>query len=269
MTEADDRLSARSPGEYADFLLPHLTPRTHLLDLGCGDGALSIGLARVCARVTALDLAEDELAWGREYAARHGVDNIAFVAGDAASLPFDDCAFDAVLAHSVLESGVDVATVLAETCRVLRPGGVLGVASVEYGGLILAGGEADLLLRSNAVREQLWLRVGADPFLGRELRRLVGEAGFVDVEATTKAFSYGTPPRVRAFAEGRGAECADPEYVAEAVAGGLATPEELAAMAQAWAVWGESPAAHASFAWCRAVARRPLTDQDVAMENAR
>ena len=155
---------------------------------------------------------------------------------------------------------MDPGVVLGEIRRVLKPGGWLGVASVEYGGLVLAGPGSSMLRRSNAVREGLWQHSGADPFLGRELRRLVGEAGFVDVEATTKAFSYGTPALVRAFANGRGAECADDEYVAEAVAAGLATADELASMAKAWSAWGESPAAYAAFTWCRAVARRPFDE---------
>ena len=139
---------------------------------------------------------------------------------------------------------------------------LVGVASTEYDGLILAGPDVDLLRRSNAIREQLWLLSGADPFLGRELRRLVGEAGFEDVEATTKAFSYGTPARVRSSPRDGPSECWDDEYVAEAMGAGLATAEEMATMARAWSAWGESPAAYAAFTWCRAVGRKPLVTLD-------
>jgi ubiquinone/menaquinone biosynthesis C-methylase UbiE len=251
------QLDARAPDTYADFLLPYLRADTELLDVGCGDGALSVGLAGRCARVTGVDLDPGEFAAAVEYVATSGPGNITFVEGDATRLDFPDDSFDVVLGHSVLESGADPVLVLEEARRVLRPGGWIGVASVEYGGLVLAGPEVDLLRRSNAVREGLWQHSGADPFLGRELRRLLGEAGFADVEATTKAFGYGTPALVRAFGDGRGSECADPHYVAEAVDAGLATDDELAAMADAWAAWGASPAAYAAFTWCRAVGRRP------------
>ena len=107
----------------------------------------------------------------------------------------------------------------------------------------------------------MWLRSGADPFLGRELRRLVSEAGFVDVVATTKAFSYGTPALVESFARGRATECSDDQYVAEAVAAELTTPDEMVAMADAWVAWGGSEAAYAAFTWCRAVGRRPELHQ--------
>ena len=47
------------------------------------------------------------------------------------------------------------------------------------------------------------------------------------MEATTKAFSYGTPARVRGFARGRASECSDAGYVAEAVKASLATEDEI------------------------------------------
>ena len=261
-TVVEQQVAARLPEDYADFLLPFLDRRsTHLLDVGCGDGALSLGLAACCARVTAVDLDPEEFRAAQAFAEARRLE-VVFEEGDATRLTHADETFDAVLAHSVLEAGPVPARVLAEAHRVLRPDGRVGVASVEYGGLVLAGPEVDLLRRSNTIRERLWQLGSADPFLGRELRRLLGEAGFVDVEATTKAFSYGTPTRVRAFAAGRGAECADEEHVAHAVEAGLATPDELAAMADAWAAWGASPASYAAFTWCRAVGRKPMADEE-------
>jgi ubiquinone/menaquinone biosynthesis C-methylase UbiE len=227
-----------------------------LLDVGCGDGALAAGLSSTCARVTAVDVAADDF---RQGAATLGLAYLAFVQADAMQLPFPVGTFDVVLAHSVLESGLDPARILAEASRVLRLGGWLGAASVDYGGLLLAGPHVELLRRSNDIREQSWLRSDAKPFLGRELRRLLTEAGFVDVEATTKAFSYGTPGRVREFAAGRASECSDARYVAEAIEAGLATEKEMDQMAAAWTRWAESDAAYAAFTWCRAVARRPNT----------
>ncbi len=253
----EDLLGTRDVKVYADFLLPFLGPTSHVLDLGCGDGVLTIGLASYVGQVTGVDLSPDDFHAAEVYVAIQEIDNVAFVEGDATRLTFEDATFDACLCHSLLEAGPDPARVLAEVWRVLRPDGCVAVASTEYDGLILAGPDADLLRRSNGIREQLWQLAGADPFLGRELRRLVGEAGFEDVEATTKAFSYGTPALVREFGEGRAAECWDEDFAASAVEAGLATADEVAEMAKAWAGWGESPAAYAAFTWCRAVGRKP------------
>jgi len=41
----------------------------------------------------------------------------------------------------------------------------------------------------------------------------------------------------------------------------LALAGSAAAMADAWAVWGTSPAAYAAFTWCRAVGRRPAEEE--------
>ena len=258
----EDQLGARDARVYADFFLPHIDALTHVLDLGGGVGALSIGLAAPAGEVTAVDTSPEDFAAAEVYAAANGLEHLTFVEGDATAMTFPAGTFDACLCHSLLEAGPDPAVVLREVWRVLKPGGLVGVASTEYDGLILAGPDVDLLRRSNAIREQLWMLSGADPFLGRELRRLVGEAGFEDVEATTKAFSYGTPARVREFAEGRASECWDDEYVAEAMGAGLATAEEMATMARAWSAWGESPAAYAAFTWCRAVGRKPRVTLD-------
>ncbi len=253
----EDLLGTRDVNVYADFLLPFLDQTSHVLDLGCGDGVLAIGLASHTAQVTAVDLAPEDFAAAEVYAAIHEIPNLTFAEGDATRLGFEDATFDACFCHSLLEAGPDPAQVLAEVWRVLRPDGYVAVASTEYDGLILAGPDVDLLRRANGIREQLWQLAGADPFLGRELRRLVGQAGFEDVEATTKAFSYGTPALVREFAEGRAAECWDDDFVASAVEARLATADEVAEMAKAWAGWGESPAAYAAFTWCRAVGRKP------------
>ena len=245
-------MASRAAIDYADFLLPHLTKATHVLDIGCGDGVLTAGLSAWCGSVTAVDVAAEDFRQGPALRLAH----VTYVQADAMQLPFPDGAFHAVLAHSVLESGVEPTRVLAQALRVLRPGGWLGVASVDDGGLLLAGPEVELLRRSNDIREQTWLRSGADPFLGRELRRVITEAGFVDVEASTKAFSYGTAERVREFAAGRASECSDTRYVAAAVERSLTTEDEMAGTAAAWYRWGESHAAYAAFTWCRAVARR-------------
>jgi ubiquinone/menaquinone biosynthesis C-methylase UbiE len=141
MTSAfEERMRSRSAEVYADFLVPHLRDGFHVLDVGCGPGSISLGLAADVSgvRVVGID-PEDDFDAAREYAGGHGIDNVEFRCGDVYRLDFPDDHFDACLCHSMLETLDHPLDGLLEIKRVLKPDGVLGVACVEYGGLILAG----------------------------------------------------------------------------------------------------------------------------------
>jgi SAM-dependent methyltransferase len=253
----DAFLATRSVDDYADFLTPHLAPDDHLVDVGCGDGALALGLAARSGRVTGVDIDRGDLAEARGHADRLGITNAEFreASAYATGLP-DDCC-DVVFAHSLLEALERPADALREMVRVLRPGGFLGVASVEYGGYVVSGPQAELLRRFYEIREKLWFTQGADPYFGRRLRGLLSGAGLTDVVATAKYFTFGTGAAVRSYALDRADECSDDWYAPSAVTHGLATDDELRDMASAWTDWSESPDAFAAFAWCRAVGRKP------------
>ena len=94
---------------------PPAAPGAPLLDMGCGGGLLAPHLPPGWRHV-GVDLSETALA----VAAEHGVEP---VRADVAALPFDDASFDVVVAGEVLEHVPDMEAVVAEACRVLRPGG--------------------------------------------------------------------------------------------------------------------------------------------------
>jgi ubiquinone/menaquinone biosynthesis C-methylase UbiE len=253
----EQRIAQRSAGVYADFLIPHLMPEADLLDVGCGPGTISLGLAHHVRSLIGVD-AEDDFDDARAYAEALGIENVEFRVGDACGMDLPDEAFDACLAHSMLETLERPVDGLREIHRVLKPGGVVGVASVEYGGFVLAGPDVELLRRFYAIREELWQREwGLDPYRGRELRGLLREAGFERVQASTMYLSYGTAEGVRSFGVGRAEDCRDEEYVEAAMRLGLASAAELNAMERAWEAWSEAPDAFAAFAWGRALGWKP------------
>jgi ubiquinone/menaquinone biosynthesis C-methylase UbiE len=253
----EQRIAQRSAGVYADFLIPHLTTGMDLLDVGCGPGTISLGLAHHVRSLIGIDR-EDAFDDARTYAAALGIDNVEFRIGDVHALDLPAASFDACLAHSMLETLERPDRAMSEICRVLRPGGVVGVASVEYGGLVLDGPDVDLLRRFYAIREELWRRDWAiDPYRGRALRGLLNRAGFERVHASTMYLSYGTPEGVRSFGLGRAEDCRDEEYAEAAQRLGLATAAELVAMERAWERWSEAPDAFAAFAWGRALGWKP------------
>jgi len=80
------KLALRSADVYADFLMPYVTGASHVLDVGCGSGTISIGLAQRVGRVTGVDLREDDFIAAREYAATHAMRNVEFQVGDIYAL---------------------------------------------------------------------------------------------------------------------------------------------------------------------------------------
>src|SRR5262249_56518546 len=109
-----------------------------------------------------------------------------------------------------LETAHDPAGVVVELRRVLRRGGIIGAASVEYGGIIFGGAETADPQRFYDIRQQFWRAAGiAEPNTGRRLRGLFHEAGFSRVEASAHYISYGTRDRIAAFARDRAPECRD------------------------------------------------------------
>ena len=263
MSEAQEKsrieaaIVARGAAVYADFLLPHLQSDMIVLDLGCGQATISMGISETVpnGRVVGVDIDRDDLAVGRRDAAAMGRGNLAFAAADGRQLPFRDHGFDAVLCHSMLETLSDAASVVVELRRIISRGGVIGAASVEYGGIIFGGAETAGPQRFYDIRQQLWRAEGiAEPNTGRRLRGLFHKAGFSRVEASACYISYGTRDRILAFANDRAEECRDGRLQPAITREGIASPEELAALATSWEEWGRDPGAFFAFPWCRVLA---------------
>lgn len=90
------------------------------LDVGCGSGAYCRSLHAHGLEVTGTDLCRDSL----EYAAAHSPETIRFRHANCLQLPFPDHAFGLVVSVGVLQHVSDTSGFLREHLRVLRPGGV-------------------------------------------------------------------------------------------------------------------------------------------------
>jgi 2-polyprenyl-6-hydroxyphenyl methylase / 3-demethylubiquinone-9 3-methyltransferase len=89
-----------------------------LVDVGCGAGLLAPHLAGKGYRHVGIDLTVSAL----EQARTHGVRPLN---GDAVALPLADTTADVVVAGEILEHVTDLPGTVAELCRILRPGGLL------------------------------------------------------------------------------------------------------------------------------------------------
>lgn len=93
-----------------------------VLEIGCATGALTTYLADSGYRVTGLDRSNDMIR-----RARDDHSDLNLCVGDATSLPYDNDAFDAVVAASVVNVVPDAQQVLSEMHRVCAPGGTVSV----------------------------------------------------------------------------------------------------------------------------------------------
>src|ERR1700678_4199557 len=99
-----------------------------VLDVACGTGNLAIPAARIGARVTGVDIAENLLAQARARAAAENL-NANFQYGDAEMLQFPDASFDVVVSMYGAMFAPRPEVVARELARVVRPGGIIAMAN--------------------------------------------------------------------------------------------------------------------------------------------
>lgn len=95
-----------------------------LFDVGCGGGFLAEAFAAEGAHVYGLDLSPSAVRTARDHAAQQGL-CLRVVSGRAECVPFAPGVFDVVLLADILEHLDDFPRALAESSRVLKPGGIL------------------------------------------------------------------------------------------------------------------------------------------------
>jgi ubiquinone/menaquinone biosynthesis C-methylase UbiE len=105
------------------------------LDLGCGDGRLTVELN--ADTLTAADISDVALDRARRRLADRPA-RLVSLEPDA-PLPFSDSSYDLVLCAETIEHVRDVQLMLSEVRRVLRPGGRLALTTPAHGRLTALG----------------------------------------------------------------------------------------------------------------------------------
>jgi SAM-dependent methyltransferase len=176
-----DRTSTR-PGERHRALgLLELGAGQRCLDLGCGVGEDARAMSGTSgAQVVGIDLSPRMVNEARSRSA--GRPGVTFLVADAGRLPFHDSAFDAAWAKRTLMHIASPASVMGELVRVVRPGGRIVAVEPDLEVVLLDSGMVDV------TRKLLTLHAAgyANPWAGRQLRRLMLEVGLIDVHVVVE-----------------------------------------------------------------------------------
>jgi len=101
-----------------------------LLDIGCGGGLLSEPMARLGFAVTGADASEQNIATARAHGAESGV-TVDYRAATAEALVAERAGFDLVLNMEVVEHVADPEAYLAACAKLVKPGGMTIVATLN------------------------------------------------------------------------------------------------------------------------------------------
>jgi 2-polyprenyl-6-hydroxyphenyl methylase/3-demethylubiquinone-9 3-methyltransferase len=152
--------------------LEHPFEGLRVLDIGCGGGILSESIARLGASVTGVEITEKNVRVAQIHAQWSGLD-IDYRLGTAEDLVRAGEQFDVVLNMEVIEHVEHLPEFLADCGRLVRPGGVMFIASINrtLAAFVVAIFGAEYLLR--------WLPKGTHHFRKlvspREVEAVLGD----------------------------------------------------------------------------------------------
>ena len=247
-------LRRRNAAQSAAHLLPLLQPGMDLLDLGCGPGSITLGLAQAVypGEVTGLDQNQKQVDLARRGAADARVENARFITGDALALPFPDSSLDAVHCHGFLMHSPSIKEQLTEIVRVLKPGGILGSRDMDTPSSFIAPAHESnrgmWKMLGEVIRQE-----GGNPWMGRQLKCFFINAGLERVEPGYGADFFQSPEEVAFLGKflmewGLSREFA--EKTSE-------TEEDFNRWREQVRRWGQRPGAVGCFHFGHAVGRKP------------
>ena len=228
----------RTAEDSAGYLLAHLRPGMSMLDVGCGPGTITVGLAARVAPglVTAVELTDVALDLARGEARERNQANIAFATSDIHALDFPDDTFDVVHAHQVLQHVADPVQSLRELRRVCVSNGIVAVRDADYAGFIWFP-KLPALERWRELYVEAAQANGGEPDAGRRLLSWAQDAGFDDITPTASTWCFATP-ETRDWWGGMWADrIVESALARQLVDSGMSTTAELNEISSAWLDW--------------------------------
>lgn len=248
----------RTAENDAAYLLPRLTPGMRLLDIGCGPGTITTGLARAVApgETVAIDVVPAVVEQARAHLAETGLTNVRFETGSVYDLAFEDGSFDVAHAHQVLQHLARPADAAKEAFRVLRPGGLFAARDADYA-TMQAWPRSPQVGRWLEVYHSVAARNGADCDAGRRLPSWLREAGFTDLQVTATTVLFAEPGSVQNWGYSWADRVTQSSLAEQAQEYGIATAAELQEIAAGWRGWADSPDAFFMYVNIEVIGKKP------------
>ncbi len=246
--------------ELAGYLMERLEPGMRIIDLGCGPGYVSVGLAEAVApgEMYGVDVEPSQIEIARRTARNRRVENTVFEVADLVDLPYEDGFFDVVHCNDVLAYVPDTAAALAEAKRVLKPGGLLGCREMIVDSCFLHP-DLGVMKRGWEVFADLMIADDAHPQIGKELKMLLSQSGFTDVSISFTWETYSEPEQIDHLYTLVKEWFLSFDVTEGAKLYGAATDGLFGAIEEATDRWRADPAALAAIAFGEALAVRPVS----------
>lgn len=155
---AQDYLTSKphAQGKSLERLVELVAPRPdwRALDVATGGGHTAYIFAPHVRRLWATDITDEMLAMVRQEVEKRALKNIRVAYAKAETLPFEDQSFDLVTCRIAPHHFESIAAFLAETFRVLAPGGTLGLVD----NVVPAGSVGDYINAFERLRDPSHLR---------------------------------------------------------------------------------------------------------------
>ena len=149
-----------------------------VLDLGSGGGIdvlLSARRVGPTGKAYGLDMTSEMLDLARANARAAGAENVEFLRGQIEAIPLPDGSVDVIISNCVINLSTDRPAVFAESFRVLRPGGRLGISDILAEDRLTAAERLERGAQAGCI-------AGAPSFA--EYRGGLARAGFTDITIT-------------------------------------------------------------------------------------
>lgn len=156
-----------------------------ILELGSGPGFVTEQLIALCpnSHITCVEIDRDLILPAEQYLQSKGLgDHYTIVQGDLMRMDIPAETFDFAVARFVFQHLRDPRGALAEIHRVLKPGGKLAINDIDIG-------LGEIVDPQNAAAEAIEARLhesrserGGNPRIGRQLWRLMAEAGYANMD---------------------------------------------------------------------------------------